>query len=121
MKAMISQPMYGKSYDEIFATRDKAASVLREHGCEVVNTLFYEGKETKRRLAKQGVLHHPLYFLAKSLEQMSQCDTVYFCEGWENARGCRIEHEVACAYNLHVVYEIGYNILNTTEGGQNNG
>ena len=29
---------------------------------------------------------------------MSECDTVYFCKGWENARGCKIEHEVAKSY-----------------------
>lgn len=26
-------------------------------------------------------------------------------KGWENARGCRIEHEVAKAYDLEIIYE----------------
>ena len=29
----------------------------------------------------------------------------YFCKGWENARGCRIEHAAAVAYGLEVLYE----------------
>ena len=28
-----------------------------------------------------------------------------FCKGWENARGCRIEHEAAKAYGLEIIYE----------------
>lgn len=33
-KAMLSQPMAGKSDDEIIATRDKAIAVLTEKGFE---------------------------------------------------------------------------------------
>lgn len=39
-KAMISQPMAGKTHEEIVETRDKAVAVLEGMGCEVVNTLF---------------------------------------------------------------------------------
>ena len=53
----------------------------------------------------RGVENVPLCFLAKSLENMSQCHAAYFCKGWRNARGCRIEHEVALAYGLTVIYE----------------
>ena len=42
----------------------------------------------------------PLCYLAKSLENMSLCHVAYFCNGWENARGCRIEHYAAVAYGL---------------------
>ena len=44
-------------------------------------------------------------YLAKSLENMSLCHAAYFCKGWENARGCRIEHDAAVAYGLEVLYE----------------
>lgn len=47
----------------------------------------------------------PLCYLAKSLENMSLCHAAYFCKGWENARGCRIEHDAAVAYGLEVLYE----------------
>ena len=40
MKAMLSQPMAGKSEEEIKATREKAIAVLEEKGYEIVNTLF---------------------------------------------------------------------------------
>ena len=39
-KAMLSQPMAGKSDQEIVATRDRAINALKERGYEIVNTLF---------------------------------------------------------------------------------
>lgn len=36
---------------------------------------------------------------------MTLCHAVYFCKGWENARGCRIEHDIAVAYGLEALYE----------------
>lgn len=41
-----------------------------------------------------------------SIENMSLCHAAYFCKGWESARGCRIEHEVAKAYGLKILYEV---------------
>lgn len=40
MKAMLSQPMAGKTDEEIRGTRDKAIKALKEKGYEIVNTLF---------------------------------------------------------------------------------
>lgn len=104
-KAMLSQPMAGKSNEEIIATREKAIKVLKEKGFEIVNTLFTDEWYSKEKMAERGVIQIPLCFLAKSLENMSLCHAVYFCKGWENARGCKIEHEAAKAYGLEIIYE----------------
>lgn len=56
-------------------------------------------------MKERGVVQIPLCFLAKSLESMSLCHAVYFCDGWEAARGCRIEHEAAVEYGLETIYE----------------
>ena len=104
-RAMISQPMGGKTEDEIVATREKAISALEEKGYKVVNTLFTDEWHSKEKMEERGVVQIPLCFLAKSLENMSLCHAAYFCNGWENARGCRIEHEVAKAYGLEILYE----------------
>lgn len=104
-KAMFSQPMAGKSNEEIIATREKAIKVLKEKGFEIVNTLFTDEWYSKGQMAERGVIQIPLCFLAKSLENMSLCHAVYFCKGWENARGCKIEHEAAKAYGLGIIYE----------------
>lgn len=105
MKAMLSQPMAGKTDEEIIATREKAIKVLESKGYELVNTLFTDEWYNKENMEKRGVVQIPLCFLAKSLDHMSLCDAVYFCKGWENARGCRIEHEAAKAYRLEIIYE----------------
>lgn len=104
-KAMLSQPMAGKTNEEIVATREKAIKELKEKGYEVINTLFTDEWYSKEAMTKRGVVQIPLCFLAKSLENMSLCHVAYFCKGWENARGCRIEHEAAVAYGLEILYE----------------
>lgn len=105
MKAMLSQPMAGKTDEEIVATREKAIAALKEKGYEIVNTLFTDEWYSSEKMKERGVVQIPLCFLAKSLTNMSLCHCVYFCKGWENARGCRIEHEAAVAYGLTILYE----------------
>lgn len=104
-KAMLSQPMAGKTNEEIVATREKAIAALKERGYEVINTLFTDEWYSKEAMESRGVVKIPICFLAKSLENMSLCHAAYFCKGWENARGCRIEHEAAVAYGLDIIYE----------------
>lgn len=104
-KAMLSQPMTGKTEAEIKATREKAIAVLEERGYRVVNTLFTDEWYSPEKMQERGVVQIPLCFLAKSLENMSLCHAAYFCKGWETARGCRIEHEAAKAYGLEILYE----------------
>ena len=105
MKAMLSQPMAGKTNEEIVATREKALAALEAAGYEVVNTLFTDEWYSNEQMTERGVVQIPLCFLAKSLENMSLCHAAYFCKGWEKARGCKIEHDAAVAYGLTVIYE----------------
>lgn len=107
MKAMLSQPMAGKTDEEIVSTREKAIECLTELGYDIVNTLFTDEWYSHEQMRERGVIQIPLCFLAKSLENMSLCDAVYFCKDWENARGCRIEHDAAVAYGLTIIYEEG--------------
>jgi hypothetical protein len=104
-KAMLSQPMGGKTKEEIVATREKAIKTLEAKGYEVINTLFTDEWYSHDAMEKRGVVQIPLCFLAKSLENMSLCHAAYFCKGWEKARGCRIEHEAAVTYGLDILYE----------------
>ena len=105
MKAMLSQPMAGKTDLEIVETRNRAITELETRGYEIVNTFFTDEWYSKESMKDRGVVQIPLCFLAKAIENMSKCHTAFFCNGWENARGCRIEHDVAVAYGLEVIYE----------------
>ena len=104
-KAMLSQPMAGKSEEEIIATRDEAIKTLKEKDYEIINTLFTDDWYKKEQMESRGVVQIPLCFLAKSLENMSLCHAVYFCKGWDKTRGCKIEHDAAVAYGIEVIYE----------------
>lgn len=104
-KAMLSQPMAGKTEQEIVEVRERAIAALEAKGFEIVNTLFTDDWHSDQAMKARGVVQIPLCFLAKSLENMSLCHAAYFCKGWEKARGCRIEHEAAKAYGLEIIYE----------------
>lgn len=104
-KAMFSQPMAGKSEKEIVEGREKAIAFLKSKGYEVVNTLFTDEWHSQEKMAERGVVQPYLTYLAKSVENMTLCHAIYFAKGWENARGCKIEHDVAKAYGLEILYE----------------
>ena len=105
MRAMLSQPMAGKTEEEIREARERAISVLEAKGYEIVNTLFTDEWYSQESMKERGVVQIPLCFLAKSLENMSLCHAAFFCKGWERARGCMIEHAAAKAYGLEILYE----------------
>lgn len=95
-KLFISQPMRGKTDEEILAEREKAiASAERELGepVEVIDSFFQSAPVDAK----------PLWFLGKSLELLSTADVAYFTKGWEDARGCRIEYECAVEYGIELV------------------
>lgn len=104
-KAMVSQPMAGKTEEEIVATRKKAIIALKDKGYEVIDMLYADDWCSEEQIQKRGVVQISLYFLAKSLENMSLCHAAYFCKGWEKACGCKIEHDAAVAYGLKIIYE----------------
>jgi hypothetical protein len=97
-KLFISQPMRGKTDEEILAVREKAiASAKRQIGedVEVIDSFFQDAP----------VDANPLWYLAKSLELLSTADVAYFAKGWEEARGCRIENTCAIEYGIELVIE----------------
>ena len=60
MKAMLSQPMAGKTEEEIRETREKAIKVLKEKGYEIVNTLFTDEWYSQEKMKERGVVQIPL-------------------------------------------------------------
>lgn len=97
-KLFISQPMRGKTNEEIIATREKAiASAERELGekVEVIDSFFQDAP----------VDANPLLYLSKSLELLSTADVAYFAKGWEDARGCRVENTCAIEYGIELIIE----------------
>ena len=97
-KLFISQPMKGKTNEEIRKEREDAVFCAKElmgDEIEVIDSFFENAPHDAR----------PLWFLGKSLELLSAADCAYFAEGWNDYRGCRIEHEIAKAYGVEIIYE----------------
>lgn len=97
MKFMISQPMAGKTIEQIRAEREGDVRLLEARGHTVLDSVFAEP-------APESIDNVALWYLARSLEVMAECDGVLFMPGWDEARGCRIEYEVADAYGLVTLF-----------------
>lgn len=92
-RLFISQPMRGKTDEEILKEREvaiKKAEVFVGEPVEVIDSFFQSAPADAR----------PLWFLAKSLQLLSIADVAYFAPGWQEARGCKIEHECAVEYGI---------------------
>lgn len=97
MKVMISQPMAGKTNEQIMKERIGIAEKLKVLGWEVIDTIFKEKLPKKANVA--------VYYLAKSIEALSEVDAVLFMNGWEKARGCQMEHDICLKYDIPTMYE----------------
>ena len=100
-KIFISQPMRGLTDEEILNKRQEikknAEKVIKEP-VELIDSFIedYPGEINK---------HIPVYYLGKSIDFLSQADIAYFGGDWINARGCKIEHEVAKQYGIEIIEE----------------
>jgi hypothetical protein len=52
----------------------------------------------------EGFDGNAVAFLGKSIQKLSEVDVAIFGKGWQDARGCKIEHEIAIAYGIKVLY-----------------
>ena len=99
MKIFISQPMNGLSELEILNQRERAVDILKaiykNEEIEVLDTLFDLEEGT-----------HPLVYLGKSIEVLSEADVAFFCKGCEKARGCVIEMMCCKKYGIKTLREV---------------
>lgn len=96
MKVFISQPMKGKTNEEIKAERRRLIGKVRAlygDDIEIIDSFFENAPADAR----------PLWFLGKSLELLATADVAAFARGWRDARGCRIENICAIEYGIAVV------------------
>ena len=95
-KIFISQPMNGKTTEEIENERNYIIDRLRENECvEIIDSFFKDAPHDTK----------PLWYLGESIKLMSEADVVFFCNGWQTARGCQIEHDCALEYGIDTMYE----------------
>ena len=98
IKLFISQPMAGKTAEEIKAEREQAAIKAAKRVGETVLVLDSIVQ------APEGV-NRGLWSLGESLKIMAEANMVYSTTGWRAAQGCILEHLAAEAYGLTTMEE----------------
>lgn len=98
-KVFISQPMNGKTDDEILKERCRIIKNLKKElgKIEVIDSIIKENPKDNVNI--------PLWYLAKSLELLSEADIVYFAKGYDKYRGCIVEHMCAIIYDMKIIME----------------
>ena len=98
MKVMISQPMAGKNDSDVKNIREEVTEKLKEMHIEVVDSFCTQD-------APSDVYNPPVYYLGRTIANcMHSVDAVYFVDGWREARGCRIEHQICKEYGIKCLY-----------------
>lgn len=101
-KLFISQPMKGKTDDEIVEERmdllAKAERLSGGHLLEEIDSFFVGAPKNK-----DNVVTEPVWWLGKSLMKLSEADFAIFGDNWQNFNGCIIEHEVCERYGIQIL------------------
>lgn len=84
--------MRGKNPERIRWERETLVKELQEAGHYVIDTVLDLSEDRS-----------PIYYLAKSIELLDQADAVVFMRGWQDARGCRIEYQIAKDYGKFIM------------------
>lgn len=95
-KVYISQPMKGLTNEEIIEKRKGYVSECKRligEDVELIDSFFKDCKDD------------PVKMLGEAIKLMADADYVFFPQDWREARGCRCEHQVACAYHKNTITE----------------
>ncbi len=107
----ISQPMTGKSEEEILATRQKEIEKIHQlfdaDSDVQVNIIDSYIDDATRKYFEEHItdgINWDIYWLSQSLQKLALADTIWLCEGWEYSKGCNVELKCAIQYGLNIVY-----------------
>ena len=95
IKVFISCTMNGRSDEEILKTRaeltNKLKGILKQE-FEVIDSFFTDFNPNITQIDPA------MYYLGLAISKMASADIVAFAKGWDKARGCKLEYDVARAY-----------------------
>lgn len=95
MRIYISIPI---SNCDLAAQKAKAKDVakrLKALGHEPVNP--FDTPEAPKGLSEK---ERYAYYMGEDIKKLLMCDAIFFCEGWYQSKGCRLEADVAIMYKL---------------------
>ena len=106
----ISQPMTGKSEEEILATRQKAIDRIHrlaskdDEQVNIIDSYIDDATRNEFQGRMGDAINWDIYWLSQSLQKLAMADTIWLCDGWEYSKGCNVELECAISYGLDIVY-----------------
>lgn len=100
----ISQPMTGRKECDIIEERGRAAEeIMAIYGKDVEICDSYR-TDIERENIESTMLYTnntpDLYWLGESIRSLSWADVIWFCDGWEHSRGCKVENMCATLYDI---------------------
>ena len=104
----ISQPMTGKSEEEILATRQKAIDEIHQLASKdgeqvnIIDSYIDDATRNEFQGRMGDAINWDIYWLSQSLQKLATANTIWLCEGWEHSKGCNVEVECAIQYGLGI-------------------
>ena len=93
MKVFLSQPMRGKTHEEILSSIREVQEFLTKYldstNIEIIESYSPRNKDKE-----------PLVALGDSIKDLAKADLVVFLNDWNQYRGCIIEHHTAKIYEI---------------------
>ena len=105
----ISQPMSGKSEEEILATRQEAIDKIHRlfdadgEQVNIIDSYIDDATRNEFQGRMGDAINWDIYWLSQSLQKLALADTIWLCDGWGHSKGCKIELECAMKYGLDIV------------------
>lgn len=102
-KIFISQPMHGRTIDQIKKEREEVHDDIQMVTGLPVFDIIDNLQENEEYIA--GQMQHPrLWYLGNSIKMMGDADAIVFVPGWQDSQGCLIEFMIAKSYNLPMYF-----------------
>lgn len=100
IKVFISQPMNGKTIDEVKKEREIAIEDLKEKlsdtEFEIIDTVLPDpGLKPESRSR--------IFMLGRSIQLLADANIMYLYKGWQDSNGCMVEYEVAKRYGMKII------------------
>lgn len=109
MKVFLSQPMRGKTHEEILSNIREVQEFLTKY-LDSTNIEIIESYSPKNKNKE------PLVALGDSIKEMAKADLAVFLDDWNQYRGCLIENQVAKIYEVpHIQIKTENGLLKVVE------
>lgn len=100
MRLFVSAPTMGRSDKEVEAVKQAALNRVWETlDPSATLTDSYCHEDAPQLYGDRA----GIWYLGESLKRLAESEAAFFADGWEQARGCRIERAVCEAYGVSIL------------------